>query len=86
MQTTRKHKYSSFTEFQARKKKTTILKEIETIPANNSQLEHQKYFMEEKEKEKEIKRLILLKQYTPLKPVKLDDIMMKFDYFHFEEL
>jgi hypothetical protein len=40
--------------------------------------------LEEKEKENEIKRLLLLKQYVPPKPVKLDDIMMKFDC-NFEE-
>jgi hypothetical protein len=78
--------FSSFTEFQAFRKKIKATTITPQDPPTDSQKNHQKYFMEEKEKEKEIKRLLLLKQYIPPKPVKLDDIMMKFDYYNFEEL
>jgi hypothetical protein len=79
MQTTKSNQFSTFKEFQA-SRKNTLNKKLTTS------IHHQKYFMEEKEKEKEIKRLLLLKQYVPPKPVKLDDIMLKFDYYNFEEL
>jgi hypothetical protein len=78
--------FSSFKEFQAFRKKIKETTITPPDPPTDSQKNHQKYFMEEKEKEKENKRLLLLKQYVPPKPVKLDDIMMKFDYYNFEEL
>jgi hypothetical protein len=78
--------FSSFKEFQAFRKKIKETNKTPPAPPTDSQTNHQKYFLEEKEKEKEIKRLLLLKQYVPPKPVKLDDIMLKFDYYNFEEL
>jgi hypothetical protein len=82
MQTTKSRRPSNFKEFKASRKNPLNKKRITSLQLED----HQKYFMEEKEKEKEIKRLLLLKQYVPPKPVKLDDIMMKFDYYNFEEL
>jgi hypothetical protein len=76
MQTTKSSHLSTFKEFQA-SRKNTLKKKLNTSI-------HQQYFMEDKEKE--IKRLLLLTQYVPPKPVKLDDIMLKFDYYNFEEL
>jgi hypothetical protein len=77
MQTTKSSHLSTFKEFQA-SRKNTLKKKL------NTSIHHQQYFMEDKEKE--IKRLLLLTQYVPPKPVKLDDIMLKFDYYNFEEL
>jgi hypothetical protein len=69
MEKTKLNQISTFKEFQAARKSK---EELEN---------HKKYFMEEKEKEREIKRLLLFKQYVPPKVVKLDDIMKMFDYF-----